>query len=164
MNSSPPGNLTVVVRLAALAILLASMLGPWLIDSHPATEENCQAPLIYHGDGLCACLVTFAATLRLSLGAGQHMLLVICLPPLLPFLSTALLMLGKGRRGLWVFHLTAWGVTALLALFFFIRLWLADGIFLWGSGLGGTLAVVMLAGEVLAARVPRTSRQYEEVG
>jgi hypothetical protein len=69
----------------------------------------------------------------------------------LPFFSTAFLILGKGQRSLWIFHLVAWGLTSALSLLLFFGIWL-DRVFLWGAGLGGLLSVAMLTGELLAAR------------
>jgi hypothetical protein len=145
-------KLEAVVRLAALAVLLVAMMGPWIIDSHPATEENCTAPLVYHGNGLCACLISLPAAFLQLVKPGQSTIMaLICLLPTLPFFSTAFLILGKGQRSLWIFHLVAWGLTSALSLLLFFGIWL-DRVFLWGAGLGGLLSVAMLTGELLAAR------------
>ncbi|MBN1668635.1 MAG: hypothetical protein JW862_16195 [Anaerolineales bacterium] len=145
-------NRKAVVRLAALVVLLVAMMGPWIIDNHPATKENCTAPLVYHGDGLCACLISLPAAFLQLIKPGQSIILaLIFLLPTLPFFSTAFLMLGKGQRSLWIFHLAAWGLTSALSLLLFFGIWL-DMVFVWGAGLGGLLSVSMLTGELLAAK------------
>jgi hypothetical protein len=102
--------LKTVGRVAALVLLLVATMGPWFTDSRPATEESCSAPLVWLGSGHCACLVSLMAAFREAVSPGQGSLLWLCLPPALPFLSTLLLLLGRERRCLWVFHLTAWGL------------------------------------------------------
>jgi hypothetical protein len=141
-----------VGRLAVLILLLVAMMGPWIIDSHPATEDKCLAPLVYHGNGLCACLISLPAAFLQLVKPGQSIILaLICLLPTLPFLSTVFLILSKGQRGFWIFHLVAWALTSILSLFLFFGIWL-DGVFLWGAGLGGLLSVAMLTGELLTAK------------
>jgi hypothetical protein len=151
-----------VGRVAALLLLLVAMTGPWLIDTHPATEESCSAPLVWLGDGQCACLVSFVASWA-PISADQSPLWVMLLLPTLPFLSTMLLILGRGQRYLWIFHLFAWGLTAVFSLFIFILvIWSSHFLLsLWGAGTGGMLAVAVLAGEILTAkRLPdRPSRR-----
>ena len=80
--------------------------------------------------------------------------------PLLPFLSTLLLFVGGERRGLGVFHLVAWGLAAAVSAFFLLVVgWQGAVVFrLWGSWLCAVLAVAVLAGEILAARL-RPSRK-----
>lgn len=136
-------------RLAALGLLLLSLLGPWLAESHPATEETCTAPLFYWGDGYCACIVSIIMAFRAA-SAGVSSLGWISLPPLLPILFTLLLFLGRNHRFLWYFHLMAWFLVAVYSLFFFIENWALKDLFLWGAGLGSAVAVLLLAGEILA--------------
>lgn len=50
-------KLKTVGRAVSLAFLLATMMGPWFADSHPATEESCSRPLVWLGGGYCACLI-----------------------------------------------------------------------------------------------------------
>jgi NhaP-type Na+/H+ or K+/H+ antiporter len=76
----------------------------------------------------------------------------LCLPPVLPILFTLLLFLGIGRRFLWFFYLTAWGLVAAFSLSLFIESWYFNrALFLWRAGLCGVVAVVLLAGEILIA-------------
>lgn len=139
-------------RVAALLLLLVTMTGPWIIDTHPATEKTCSSPLVWLGDGYCACLITYAAS-WVPMRANPSFWWVVWLLPMLPFLSTLVLILGRGRRFLWIFHLITWGLTALFALFFFFEIWTSHPILiLWGSGFGGMMAVAMLVGEILIAK------------
>jgi len=143
-------SIKAVGRVAALVLLLVAMMGPWFYDSHPATQESCSAPLVWLGSGHCACLVSLMAALGESCIPGQ----VLCLLLALPFLSTLLLLLGRQRRALWVLHLTAWGLAAAFSLFLFVGSWYSHwALRLWGAGLCGVVAVAMLAGEILVARL-----------
>ena len=149
------GRLKTVGRVASLVLLLVTMMGPWFIDTHPATEESCSPPLVWLGNGYCACLVSFMATLRLAVLPGHSLLWLLCLPPALPFLSTLLLLLSGERRRLWVCHLTAWGLVAIYSLFMFVGRWYSHpALILWGAGLGGVVAVAILVGEILVGKSP----------
>ena len=140
-------KLKTVGRVAALLFLLVALMGPWFADSHPSTEERCRPPLIWLGDGRCAGLETFLGSVKNTF-TGQASLGMFNLPPLLPFLSTLLLLLLGERRGLWIGHLIAWGLTALFALFFFF----VGNLFTWGDGLAAVVAVATLVAEILVAR------------
>ena len=147
------GKLKTLGRVASLVLLLLTMMGPWFIDSHPATEESCPPPLVWQGNGYCACLVSFKETLRMASSPGHHMLWLVCLPPALPFLSTLLLILSRERRWLWVFHLLAWGLVAIYSLLLFVGYWLRHpALILWGAGLCGVVAVATLVGEILVEK------------
>ena len=149
------GRLKTVGRVASLVLLLVTMMGPWFIDTHPATEESCSPPLVWLGNGYCACLVSFMATTRMARSPGQSLLWLLCLPPALPFLSTLLLLLSGERRRLWVCHLTAWGLVAIYSLFMFVGRWYSHpALVLWGAGLGGVVAVATLVGEILVGKSP----------
>ena len=144
------GKLKTVGRAASLVSLLMATMGSWFIDSHPATRESCPPPLVWQGNGYCACLVSFMETFRMSFSPGHHMLWLVCLPPALPFLSTLLLILSRERRWLWVCHLIAWGLVAIYSLFLFVAyLYRHPALILWGAGLSGVVAVAILAGEIL---------------
>ncbi len=137
------------IRVGALLLLLLTMMGRWLIDTHPATQETCLPPVVWLGDGYCACISTFVESFK-TIIADQSFLWLLWVLPLFPFLSTILLVLGKERRSLWIFHLIAWGLTSVFALFFFfLIMWISHFILImWGAGLGGLLAVAMLVGEI----------------
>jgi hypothetical protein len=79
---------------------------------------------------------------------------LLCLPPALPVLSTLLLLLIGERRWVWVCHLIAWGLLAILSLLWFVVIWYAHrgALILWGAGLGGVVAIAILIGEMLIAR------------
>jgi hypothetical protein len=144
------GKLKTVGRVASLVLLLVVALGPWFIDSHPATEESCSPPLVWLGNGYCACLVSLKETLRMASSPGHHMLWLVCLPPALPFLSTLLLILSRERRWLWISHLVAWGLVAIFSLFLFVAyLYRHPALILWGAGISGVVAVAILVGEIL---------------
>lgn len=150
------GKLKTIGRVASLVLLLVTMLGPWFIDTHPATEDTCSSPLVWMGNGYCACLVTFTAALRLAVNPGHHMLWLVCLPLALPFISTLLLLLGSVGRQLQVCHLTAWGIVAFYSLMMFIARWLSNPeLVIWGAGFGGIVAIVTLVSEILVDRSPR---------
>ena len=154
------GELKTIGRIASLVLLLATMFGPWFIDSHPATAETCLPPLVWQGNGLCACLVSFIATISLAVKPEHHALWVLCLLPMLPFLSTLLLLVGGERRRLWVFHVTAWGLAAVYSLFLFVAYWYRNpALILWGAGLGGVVAVAMLVGEILVRKSPTLNQR-----
>ena len=144
------GKLKTVVRVASVVLLLVAMMGPWFIDSHPATEESCSPPLVWQGNGYCACLVSLKEAFRMAFSPGHHMLWLVCLPPALPFLSTLLLILSRERRWLWVSHLIGWGLVALYSLFLFVAYWSRHpALILWGAGLCGVVAVATLVREIL---------------
>ena len=148
-----------VGRVVPLVLLLLTMIGPWFIDTHPATETLCSPPLVWMGNGYCACLVTFTAALRLSVNPGHHVLWLMFWPPALPFLSTMLLMLNGLHRKIWIFHLIAWGSVAVYSLSMFIIRWYANSaLIIWGAGLGGVVAVATLFGEILAGKSSTLSK------
>jgi len=135
-------------RLAALGLLLLSSLGPWFADTHPATEATCTAPLVWVGNGHCACLVSLIKHYR-QVSTGSGFVWWLGLPPLLPILFTLLLFLGGNHRFLWYSHLTGWFLVAVYSLFwFFIGRAGNQGLFLWGAGLCGIVAVSLLAWEI----------------
>jgi len=149
------GKLKTVARVVPLVLLLVTTMGPWFIDSHPATEESCSPPLVWQGNGYCACLVSFMAAIGLAVKPGHHGLWFLCLPPALPFLSTLLLLLSGERRWLWVCHLAAWGLAAIYSLFLFVGYWYRHpALILWGAGLCGVVAVAILVGEILVGKLP----------
>ena len=162
-------------RLAGLLLMVVAALGPWFVDTHPATEETCSPPLVWVGEGYrarprsllaaklraagytgyCACLVSLAAALgqAANLGESAPLLLALCLPAVLPFGSTLYLLFGGERRGVWAGHLAAWGLAGAYALIWFAGIWyLYRVIWLWGAGLCVIVAAATLTGEVVAAR------------
>lgn len=142
-------------RVASLVLLLMTMMGPWFIDTHPATEDTCLPPLVWLDNGYCACFVSFMAALRMAVKPGHHLLWLVCLPLALPFLSTLLLLLTSVHRKLRGYHLTAWGVVASYSLIMFIGRWISHSdLIIWGAGFGGVVAVATLVGEKLVGWSP----------
>ena len=168
------GVLKTVGRVAALALLLVAIAGPWAIDVHPAQEESCSAPLIWLGNGQCACLVYLMPWLGHEFGAGGMLAgmvsgecrhdsgcianniaaLIMMSLPLLPFLSTLLLVAGGERRGLRAFHFVAWGLAGAVSVFYLLVVGSQGAVVfkLWGSWLCVGVVVAVLTGEILAAR------------
>jgi hypothetical protein len=141
--------------LAGLLLMVVATLGPWFVDTHPATAETCSPPLVWVGDDYCACLISLASTLAQAANLGQSapLYFVLCLPAALPFITTLLLLFGGAHRGVWVAHLAAWALAGVYALIWFAGMWyLYRGIWLWGAGLGLVVAAAMVAGEVVAAK------------
>jgi hypothetical protein len=137
-------------RIVSMVFLLAAMMGPWFADSHPAAEETCPPPLVWLGDGYCACRISFTAFVTDTI-SGQSSLWFFSLPVALPPVSTLFLFLIGERRWLWVSHLAAWGISALFSLLWFFGVWFAHRgvLILWGAGFGGAAAVPILVWEIL---------------
>ena len=98
--------------------------------------------------------------------SGHNSLWLFCLPLALPVLSTLLLLLIGESRWRWVSHLTAWGLVAIYSLFLFIVGgnwdWYSHRVLiLWGAGLGGVVAVAILAVEILIARLQFSMNHHE---
>ncbi len=155
------GNLTqinlikIFGRVGTLAVFLISFTGPWLIDSHPSTQERCLPPLVWLGNNMCACLITLLAAIKQSVTYGPPGLLVLSLLPLLPFLTTVLIFAGKERRFFSILHMVVLGlVSTMYSLFLFIRLWVSHPVlFLWGAGLYGLVSISLLVFEILITRL-----------
>ncbi len=151
------GVLSTVGRVAALALLLVAMAGPWTLDIHHDQEEACPAPLVWLGEGRCACKVSLWTLIGISLTAGNDGLFWLLLLPGLPFLSTMILLaLGGEHPWPWVLHLTVWGLAfafSIVAAAGFWHQYGATSLRLWGIWLGTVAAGAVLAGEILAARL-----------
>ena len=168
---SQVSQLKTVGRVVFLVFLLATTMGPWFADSHPATEESCSrpplpglSPLVWLGDGYCACLITLKEYVE-GASYGRDVMWLLCLPPALPVLSTLLLLLFGERRWLRVCHLSAWGIAGIYAFLWFGGVWYAHRgvLILWGAGLGGVVAVAILVGEMLIARLQFSMNHREEL-
>jgi len=147
-------------RLLSMVFLLAAMIGPWFADSHPATEVTCPLPLVWLGDGYCACRISFIAHVEDVISGRQSSLWLFCLPPVLPIFSTLLLLLIGERRWLWICHLTAWGIAAIYSLLWFVGVWCAHRgvLVLWGAGIGGVVGVATAVWEILMCQGARALR------
>ncbi len=144
-----------VGRLTALLLALASLFGPWFSDAHPATADTCLPPLVWLGDGHCACLISLVAFMAAVIQGQSSLwgLYGLCWLLALPLVCLTLLFLYRDQRILWIINLAAWGLTAILPLFDFFRIWCTHHeLFLWGAGLYGLVAGLVVAGEILIAR------------
>jgi hypothetical protein len=144
---------------AALALLLEAMAGSWTLDTHAESRETCLSPLVYLGEGRCACKISLWTLIGVSVQWGRDRLAWLLFLPGLPLLSTLLVHLGGERRWARVFHLAVSGLVLTLAVVAAVAQWLqhaAVSLVLWGIWLCAAVAVAALACEVLAARrLPR---------
>lgn len=158
-------SIKIASRLAGLLLVVATAPGPWFLEEHPATEESCSPPLVWLGEGRCACKPSLVDALGQALSPSQREVSVLLLPPALPFAGTLLLLLVGERRGAWAGYLTAWGLAGAYSLLLFVGHWyLHRQVWLWGAGLCGVVAVAMLAWEVLAARKNRREAGQPRTG
>lgn len=165
-----------VGRVAALVVLLVAIMGPWMFDrlSVPG-QYACSDPNVRLDDDFCGSPVSLISWLGAAFGprgmvvellsgsggeyeprdiVGSCLFVCFLLLPALPFLSTLPLLLRGERRGLWVFHLTAWGLAAAISVFWLAADWHgAVSLRLWGAWLCAGVAVAMLAAEIWAARI-----------
>lgn len=167
-----------VLRLAILALLIISLLGPWMYDLiHVPAEYACNAPFVrLEGDfcgmpmsgiqfftwftgGLFYIIVellkgTFTGRFR-ELIAGLSIL------PLIPFVTTILLLWKKETPRLRTVNLVAWILAFILTLTVFIlqineqsfRLW---GLWLYILAAVGALTVEMLVWKWEARKTDET--------
>jgi hypothetical protein len=169
-----------VGRAAVLTLLLVAIMGPWTssADGTPPAEW-CSDPLILREDGTCERLVSggeilafvpiafFSMSAQLVRGEadltnrageflGFYLFVVLVLVLVLPFFSTLFLILRGESRLRRAFHLTAWGLAAVLSILLLVASyrWVGLGSTLWGAWLYAGLAAVTVVGEVLVARSP----------
>jgi len=161
-------------RVAVLVLLVVAMVGPWTYSSDGVPPaEWCDDPLILLENGRCVKLVLGATVLAfwataffqmsMDLVAGETVLggrageflfaflfmVGTCLL-VLPFFSTLLQVLGRGRRRMRVFHVITWRLAAPLALLLAVLL-VSGGPYakLWGIWLYVALTAVALTLELL---------------
>lgn len=140
-----------------MVLLLVAMAGPWTLDQHADEEDACPAPLVWLGDGRCACKVSLWTLIGVSVRWGNDPLAWLLLLPGLPLLSTILL-LSKRHRGPWLWHLVAWGLAFALSMVAVVASWRQHGVValkLWGAWLCLGVATAVLAGEIVGARLRR---------
>jgi hypothetical protein len=151
-------------RLAALVLLLVAIAGPWGFDRiHVPSPYTCSAPHVRLDDTFCGLPLSLAWTLQGSfshLGSmlrslATYPLTALIFLPLLPFISTMLLLLpGERRRAftvqLLVLGLVGVGILALLLLPPWRGHWALWGIWLYT----GVIAALLLL-EILALRQRR---------
>lgn len=141
-------------RVMALILVLLAMAGPWTLDSHADQEDACPAPLVYLGNGRCACKISLWTLIGVSVRWGNDPLFWLLLLPGLLLISTILLLLS-GRPLFWSIHLVAWGLALALSTVAVTASWWGHGMLtlrLWGAWLCLEVAAAVLAGEVVSAR------------
>jgi hypothetical protein len=162
-------------RITVLVLLVVAMVGPWTYSSDGVPPaEWCDDPLILLENGRCVKLVSGATVLAfwataffqmgVDLTAGETVLggraseflfafffMVGTFLVVLPFFSTLLQVLGRGRRRMRVFHVITWGLAAPLALLLAVLL-VSGGPYakLWGAWLYVALTAIALTLELLA--------------
>ena len=122
-----------------LVLLLVAIMGPWTytLDGVPPPEW-CHAPLFLLGNGHCAGLVSGATIITFWNGAffninvglvtgvtafperareflGINLFMMLLFLLILPFFTTLLLTWRRDSKRLRIFHLTAWGLAAILS-------------------------------------------------
>jgi hypothetical protein len=180
-----------VWRVAALILLLVSVLGPWTYTSDGVPPaEWCRDPYILLADGHCVSLVSggrvfaFAAAVLPSMAAqlaaggdvvagrtreflGVLLFVVLLLLLVQPLVSTLLLILRGDRRSLRVYNIVAWGIAAALSGVL-LALLCPSGLSLrlWGLWLYLAVAVCALALELLlwGGRTSRKEQQSTQAG
>lgn len=158
-----------LVRFTMLALLIASLLGPWAYDRiHVPAEYICDPPFIRLDGDFCGSPMSwlsifswstdgfFLTLSRVITGAfaGQArelLAVLIVILPILPFFST-LLILTTDRQRLLVFHLIAWGLGCLLPLIILLFEWNRQILGLWGAWLYILLACGAFLVEMLGRK------------
>jgi len=171
-----------------LVLLLAAIMGPWYytLDGVPPPEW-CHAPLFLLGNGRCAGLVSgatfifFMTAVSLSINVGLvtgattltdrtrefigiYLFMMLLFLLILPFFTTLLLTWRRDSKRLQIFHLTLWGLAAVLSwLLVASEPVLRSGRF-WGIWLYIVVAVSALTLEVFAlvsGRNPKKSNRVD---
>ena len=161
-------------RVTVLVLLVVAMVGPWTYSSDGVPPaEWCDDPLILLENGRCVKLVSGAeivafivtAFFHISVGLvkGETVLadrareslfvflfMVGTFLVVLPFFSTLVQVLGRGRRRMRVFHVITWRLAAPLALLLAVLLVSGPYAKLWGVWLYVALTAVALTLELLA--------------
>jgi hypothetical protein len=162
-------------RAASLAVLLLALAGPWAYDliNVPA-EYTCNPPnMRLYGD-FCGVPLTgfrlvslmlegfipmtvsfFTGTNAFAERAREYFLMLLFMMPVLPPVSTILLLVQRDSRAFRVFNLVAWGLAGLLCSFWAIilvaapypQIWR-----LWGGWVYLGLSVVVLVLEISALK------------
>ena len=156
-------------RVTILFLLLVAIAGPWTYsaDGVPPAEW-CQAPNILLTSDRCvklesgATILTIMVSVLLGIGPAlvsgmigigeffRELLFVLLLFLLvLPFFSTLVLLWGRDRRRLYLFHRIAWGLAFAVGLLVAITGWSGLSTHLWGIWLYIALAASALILELL---------------
>jgi hypothetical protein len=167
-------------RVAGMAILIFALIGPWTYEviNVPA-EYSCSAPYVRLEGDFCGepmpgywivlwlaqgLMYNFAGLLTGTVGfAGrgrEFLFMLLSIFPLLPLLSTPLVLWRKDSPGSNRFQLVAWGLATILGVF-----WIVSAInlpphrILWGIWIYIVLTLSVLVLELLALVVERKARQ-----
>jgi len=160
------------VRIAVLALLIITILGPWgyAHDGVPPAEW-CQPPFLLLENGNCVgresgafylliSIIGFPAGIMQFLSGelvlsdlGRHSMFALFFLGLffLPFISTLLLVRSGSNMRRRTFYVIAWGLAAALGLLVALSAEVFHPAHLWGIWLYILLAVGLLAFELLAA-------------
>lgn len=169
-------------RIASMPLLILALIGPWTYEiiNVPA-EYDCNAPYVrlegdYCGEPMAGAFIIFwliqgvigmiaaiiAGTTEFSGRAREFLFMLLSSVPLLPLLSTPLVIWKKDSRGSNIFQLAAWGFATILGLF-----WVVFSIntsphrLLWGAGIFAVLTSSVLVLELFALAVDRKVKQGE---
>lgn len=158
-----------IIRAVSLILFVLALLGPWIFDviNVPA-EYECSAPFIRLNGDFCGVPISGVQFLQLWVvgffymifelitgeftGSAREFLLGLSILPLIPFLTTLLLLWKKDARQYRTAHLVAWVLALLLALAFMLLQTQDPLIPLWGLWFYILLAIGAIVIEYLAAR------------
>lgn len=167
-------------RIAGILLLIFALIGPWTYEvvNVPA-EYSCSAPYVrLEGDfcgepmaglwiifwlvqgfisnlaGLLTGTVSFAGRTR------EFLFMFLSISPLLPLLSTPLVIWREDSRSSSIFQLVAWGLAAILGLFLAVSgISLVPHRLLWGAWIFAGLTPVVLIMELIALRAGWKEKQ-----
>jgi hypothetical protein len=159
-----------LIRFTQLLLLVIAIMGPWVFDRiHVPAEYKCEAPFIRLEGDFCGLpmswlalftwltdgfLITLERLISNSL-AGQARELfgvLVVLLPVLPLITTSLMVWRKNTIRLQTIHLIAWGLGCLFPLFIVFSEWSGQLLRLWGVWLYVLLAAGALIAEITIRR------------
>lgn len=157
-----------IIRVVVLLLFIPALLGPWAFDQINVPAEYDCSPFIRLDGDFCGMPMSGIQFFQLwvggffymlfelisgkFMGQGQEFLVVLAILPLLPFLTTLLLLWKKDARQLRTAHLVAWALALVLTSLFFIAQINDSVAGLWGVWFYILLAVGAILIEYLAAR------------
>jgi hypothetical protein len=162
-------------RIAFLILLTLAVSGPWAFDLiHVPSQYACSPPHVRLNGDFCGIPISVIGNFTIilfpiigSVGAGLFtgkvglgtLLTAFFLPllPLLPFLTTLFLILGKDRQQRHIFQLAALGLVAAFSLFYGLGSILRphSALRVWGLWLYLSLTISMLFLELLVFKLNR---------
>lgn len=158
-----------IIRVSVLLLLVVALLGPWTFDTVNVPREfACSAPFIRLDGDFCGVPISGVQFLQLWVvgffymifelitgeftGSAREFLLGLSILPLIPFLTTLLLLWKKDARQYRTAHLVAWALALLLALAFMLLQTQDPLIPLWGLWFYILLAIGTILIEYFAAK------------